>query len=129
MDLQRETATLTVRLKVGESANALDMMSDLTDPVRNSVPALGIVGADLTDRVRAALPALRRPAGVLVVARTQGSNGDGLEAGGVIHAFNRHSISSVAALQVLAGDLAPHSEVVVQVEREGRLQYVVVTVP
>lgn len=129
MDLQRETATLTVRLKVGESANALDMMSDLTDPVRNSVPALGIVGADLTDRVRAALPALRRPAGVLVVARTQGSNGDGLEAGDVIHAFNRHSISSVAALQVLAGDLAPHSEVVVQVEREGRLQYVVVTVP
>lgn len=129
MDLLREKTTLTVRLKVGESANPLDMMSDLTDPARNSVPALGIVGADLTDRVRAALPALRRPAGVLVVARTQGSNGEGLEAGDVIHAFNRHSISSVAALQVLAGDLPPHTEVVVQVERDGRLQYVVVTVP
>jgi len=129
IEVLRETATLTVRLTVGESANALDMMSDLADPRRNSVPALGIVGADLIERVRAALPALRRPTGVLVVARMQGSSADGLVPGDVIHAFNRHGISSLAALQVLADDLPPHSEVVVQVERGGRLEYVVVSTP
>lgn len=129
MDILRDAATHTVRLTVGENASPLDMMSGLTDPVRNSVPALGIVGADLTDRVLAALPALRRRDGVLVVARTQGSSNEGLMPGDVIHAFNRHTISSLSALQVLASDLAPHSEVVVQVERGARLQYVVITVP
>jgi len=130
IDVLRGTTTRTVQIIVGENPNRLDALSDLADPKRDAVPALGILGADLTPRVRGFLPALRIPSGVLVVARTQGSGtGSLLLPGDLIHSLNTFAVSSLAALQVLTEGIAPHSELVLQIEREGHLQYVVVTTP
>jgi S1-C subfamily serine protease len=49
--------------------------------------------------------------------------------GDVIHRLNTHTVSSLAALQVLTEGLTPHSEVVLQIERNTQLRFVVVKMP
>lgn len=115
---------------MGEDPNQLDRLSDLGDPQLNAVPALGIIGIDVTDRIRNLLPNLRVPDGVLVTARRQGANLDSpLMAGDIIHGLNTHAISSLTGLQVLTEHLDKHTEVVLQIERNGQRQFLVVTVP
>ena len=130
LELLRGAQKVVIPLVVGEDPNQLDRLSDLGDPQLNAVPALGIIGIDVTDRIRNLLPNLRVPDGVLVTARRQGANLDNpLMAGDIIHGLNTHAISSLTGLQVLTEHLDKHTEVVLQIERNGQRQFLVVTVP
>lgn len=129
LELLRGAQRVRVPLTVGESPNPLDRLSQRGNP-ESAVPALGVVGVDVDDRVRTLLPHLRVPDGVLVTDRWAGADAEPvLVAGDVIHSLDIHKVSSLATLQVLTEGLAPHSEVVLQIEREGRLQFVVLTIP
>jgi serine protease Do len=130
LDLLRDTRTLQVGLVVGDRPLSVDRLSDLGDTLKGTVPALGIIGADLTPELGALLSGLRGTDGVLVTAHRQGAEIDSpLVAGDVIHRVNTHTVSSLSALQVLTEGLAPHSDVVLQIERHGQMRYVVVTAP
>jgi serine protease Do len=109
-----------------ESGEELDALADLVDPVKNVVPELGIVGLDITKEVLALMPDLRRPAGVVVVARKSSAvfTGPALETGDVIYAMNRHVISNVAQLRNMVARLKPGQPAVLLIEREGHLIYI-----
>ena len=94
----------------------------------NAIPRLGILGLTLDEKLLPLLPPLRVQQGVLVAAKMANGGahfGDDLSAGDLIYAVNGKMIqdtpSLVAALELVPAD----SPLVLQVERAGRLQFVV----
>jgi S1-C subfamily serine protease len=63
---------------------------------------------------------------VFVIARIDSSSGSEvpLAAGDVIHALNGFAVRSVDGLRVLIDDATADTEVVLQIERNGQLQFV-----
>ncbi|HZS52806.1 MAG TPA: trypsin-like peptidase domain-containing protein [Bryobacteraceae bacterium] len=109
-----------------QSGEELDALADLVDPVKNVVPELGIVGLDITKAVLQLMPDLRRPEGVVVVARKSSPafSGPALETGDVIYSVNRNAVPKVADLQNAVAHLKPGQAAVLLVEREGHLIYI-----
>ena len=109
-----------------QSGEELDALADLVDPEKNVVPELGIVGLDITKPVLELMPDLRRPAGVVVVARKASPefSGPALETGDVIYSINRQVVSNVAELRAYVERLKPGQPAVLLIEREGHLIYI-----
>jgi serine protease Do len=129
LSVLRGMDTLNVTVPVVEQPHDIERLGDVSDPIRNGVPKLGIVGTDVDDEVRAQLPALREPSGVLVIARREEPNGESpLRTGDVIHELNGITVRSLDALRVLSDGLKANDEAVVQIERDQRLMYVRVSV-
>lgn len=128
LEILRGRERFTVEVPVLERPNDPERFADLVQPETNLVPRLGILGIDLDARVRGMLPKLRKQAGVLVAARSADSItllGEGLRPGDVIYAVNRLPVSSLAELRAAVARLRTGDPVVVQVERQGELQYLV----
>jgi len=102
----------------------LDEMVDMVDPDKNLVRRLGVLALDVDDKVQSLKP-LRRPNGVIVVARTlDGSSVDsGLLEGDAIHGLNRVEVESVEQLRKAIDACKPGEPVVLQIEREGHFRY------
>jgi serine protease Do len=126
LGLLRGTEIVTVNVAVMERPHPIDELADVADPEKSSVPKLGIIGVDVAGRVASLLPGLRISSGVLVMARSQASSGNDvpLVAGDVIHAVNSFAVRSVDGLRVLVDDAKANSELVLQIERNGQLQFV-----
>jgi serine protease Do len=126
LGVRRGTATVSVTMTVRERPHPIDDLSALADPEKSSIPALGIIGIDVADETAALLPALRISSGVFVAARTPSLAGSDvpLMTGDVIHAVGRVTVRSLDGLRVLLNDAPAHGEFVLQIERNGRLQFV-----
>jgi len=125
LDLLRGERRLSVRLQVAERARKIDQIGDLGNMTTNGVRKLGILGVDIDDSTRALLPDLRVPAGVLVTARRVEYDTDNpLMTGDVIHAFGSITVRSLDGLRVLLDGVAAGTQIVLQVERDGRLMFV-----
>ena len=98
----------------------------VTGPV-NVINRLGIVGVTINDDLRKLLPDLRIPSGVIVAARTPASTllGEGPEPGDVIHAVNTNPIVDIAGLKQVLRAIQSGDPIVLQIEREGGLTYLV----
>jgi serine protease Do len=109
-----------------QEGSELDTLADAVDPARNLVPQLGIVGLDLTKAVLELMPDLRRPAGVVIVARNASPPYSGalLQTGDVIYQVNHEVIGSVSQLKSALSKMKPGDSAVLLVEREGHLIYV-----
>jgi len=118
-----EQKTLTV--PVIEARNPMEKLIDEVDPDKSLVQPLGILAVDLNDQFRSVIGDLRLPDGVLVIARAAELIGPetGLKTGDVIHSVNGGPIDSVESLRTALKDLKPNSPVVLQVERDGGLQW------
>jgi serine protease Do len=126
LKIRRGDETLDVPAITEEQAGEeLDALADIVDPVKNMIAELGIIGLDLTKQVLKIMPDLRRPAGVVVVARnaTPPYSGPALQTGDVIYAVNRIVINSVAQLRDVLHRIKPGQPVVLLLEREGHLIY------
>jgi serine protease Do len=108
-----------------ESGEELDALADSVDPVKNVVPELGIVGLDITKQIHELMPDLRRPAGVVVAARTANTpySGPVLNTGDVIYGVNHRVIGSVEQLRQTLHGMKAGDAAVLTVEREGHLLY------
>ena len=126
LGLLRGTEIVTVNVAVMERPHPIDELADVADPEKSSIPKLGIIGVDVAGTVAALLPGLRISSGVLVMARSLASSGNDvpLVAGDVIHAVNSFAVRSVDALRALVDDARANSELVLQIERNGQLQFV-----
>jgi len=124
--IRRGAEKLTLQIPVIQRRDDLDRMVDLVDPEKNMVPQLGMVGLEIDEKISPMLPSLRRASGVVVVALTAtlGSQGTGLQPGDIIHTFNRTPVVSLEALRSSVAAMKPGSPVVMQVERDGGLQFV-----
>ena len=126
LGLLRGTETVSVNVTVMERPHPIDELAGLADPETAAIPKLGIIGIDVEDATAALLPGLRISSGVFVAARTLVSSGNEvpLLAGDVIHAVNSFAVRSIDGLRVLMDDVKANSELVLQIERNGRLLFV-----
>jgi serine protease Do len=125
--VQRGTGELSFPVVAEEqSGGQLDSLADMVDPAKNVVTQLGIVGLDLNAEVLKLIPELRRPAGVVVAARTATApySGPLLQAGDVIYEINRHVVNTVEGLQKSLGRMKSDQSVVLLLERNGVLMYI-----
>jgi len=100
-------------------------ISELSDPTKDLIARLGIVGITVTPEVSALLGDLRIPSGV-VVASTVADRlavDSGLMEGDIIHSLNHAQITSVDGLRTEFNRLKPGEPAAMQVERNGRLTY------
>jgi serine protease Do len=100
-------------------------LSDFIDP-RNVIDELGVFMVDLDDRFRAPSSRTRSPSGVMVVAKSPGLNvyTSDLRPGDIVYQINRQTAESVRQVRSLLQPMRPGQSVVLQIERDGQLQYI-----
>jgi S1-C subfamily serine protease len=108
-----------------EKHDQMDLLMDATDPEKSLVPRLGVLALDITDQLHAAIGTTRLPGGVVVVGRAADLivSDSGLQTGDIIHSLNTQKIDSVETLRSAVRDLKSGAAVVLQIERDGGLQY------
>jgi len=99
----------------------------MVNPENNLVLKIGILGVTIDDKIRQVLSDLRLPDGVLVAAQAGVPSyfGDQPREGDVIHAVNGHRITSVETLRSELDLLKSEEPLVLQVERQSILMFLV----
>jgi serine protease Do len=125
LEVLRASQKISLEIPVVEQRDDMDRLADSLDPMKDLVPQLGILGVQIDRRISAMVPDLRMASGVIVAARTAfgASVESGLEAGDVIHELNGVTIISLEMLSAGIKQLKPGDPVVLQIERDGQLQY------
>ncbi len=125
LEVVRASEKISLEVPVVEIQGDIDRLADSLDPVTDMIPQLGIIGVQIDRRISAMVPDLRRASGVIVAARTAfgASVESGLETGDVIHELNGITIISLETLSAGIEQLKPGDPVVLQIERDGNLQY------
>jgi len=128
MEVLRGSEKLTLEVSVAEQPHEVDRLADRVDPDKNLVRRLGIPGVDVDPKIAGMLPGLREPSGVIVAARAADSGGaeSSLSTGDVIHKLNGSPVSGLESLRSTLDRLKPGGPMVLQLERDGRLTYVVI---
>jgi serine protease Do len=123
--VKRGTTEKTLNVPVLEHRDAMDKLMDAVDPDKSLVQRLGILAIDLDDRLRSLIGQLRISSGVVVVARAVSLLGPdtGLKTADIIHGVNGTSVDSLDSLRARLNELKRDSPVVLQVERDGKLQW------
>jgi serine protease Do len=122
---------LTIDVPVIDSVDDPQRFADMVNPEDNLVARLGILGIGIDKDIAAMLPGLRNSYGVVVAAgssATDFTTGTGLQPGDVIYSVNTAPVSSVEALRKKVDEFKPGDEVVMQIERSGRLMFVTVEI-
>jgi len=112
---------------VTESQADSERFADMVNPENNLVSKIGILGVTIDDKIRQVLSDLRLPDGVLVAAQAGVPSyfGDQPREGDVIHALNGHRITSVETLRSELDLLKSEEPLVLQVERQSILMFLV----
>jgi serine protease Do len=97
----------------------------------NIIPRLGIIVVPLTGEVARLIPQTRMAHGLLIVALTAEGKATALdfEVGDVLYTINRKQIDSVQTLRDFIAHLPENAPVAMQLERDGKLQYLAFTNP
>ncbi len=115
----------TLEIPVMEHRDQVDRLMDQVDPDKSLIGRLGILAIDLNDQLRSMVGQLRITTGVVVVARAANLIGPdtGLKTGDIIHAVNTVPIDSVDSLRTAIRAIKSGSPVVLQIERDGGLEW------
>jgi len=127
LEIVRSQKRSTIKVSVTEKADDPQRFADMVNPADNLIAPLGVLGLTVDDAIRKLLP-LRLPDGVLVAAHSGLSSyfGDELREGDVIHAVNNGGkIVGVESLRAELNKLQPAAALVLQVERDGGLMFLV----
>ncbi|MBV8803826.1 MAG: trypsin-like peptidase domain-containing protein [Sinobacteraceae bacterium] len=125
MNVLRGAQKISLVVPALQHRDKRDDLADLIDP-RNVIDGLGICAAELDDRIRPVLLPPRYSSGVVVIARSPGSNSysSELRPGDIIYGVNQAPIESVQQLRSSLQPLKPGQAVVLQIERANQLQYI-----
>ena len=125
LEVVRASEKISLEIPVVEQRDDMDRLADSLDPLKDLVPQLGILGVQIDSKISAMVPDLRMASGVIVAARTAfgASVESGLDTGDVIHGLNGVTIISLETLSARIKQLKPGDPVVLQIERDGQLQY------
>src|SRR5271165_3000873 len=124
----RDGKETTISVQVVERPDDPMRFADLVAGPDNLVNRLGVVAINITGEVKELLGnELRIPSGVLVAAKTPTSTllGEGPQPGDVIHALNGVPIKDLAQLKQDLRQMKPGQPIVLQIERNGLLSYLV----
>jgi len=108
-----------------EQGSEFDSMSATSDPEKNLVAPLGIIGIEIDPRLAAGAKGLRDPYGIIVAARAAGAAAEiPLLPRDIIRSLNNENTTSIVGLRRMLSELKPGAPVTLQVQRDGRLLYV-----
>ncbi len=126
LQIVRGETVSDIKVAVTEKSDDPERFADMVNPVDNLIAPLGILGVTIDDGIRKTI-SLRSPEGVLVAAYSGLSAyaGDQPQEGDVIHAVNGHPVRNVDMLRSELNDLKLADSIVVQVERDGSFNFLV----
>jgi serine protease Do len=126
LGLLRGDQKISVAVPVVEQAGDPTRFADMVDPQQDIVPRLGILGLSINSDVRALLPDLRFDTGVIVAAHAQGNAlSGGPQPGDVIYSVNGKHVDDVAGLRAALQQIKPDQPIVLQVQRQDQLSFMV----
>jgi serine protease Do len=125
MDVNSGGEAKTVTVTVADRPDDHDELSTLLDPKESLIRELGVLGVTLDQSTAALMSDLRLKSGVLVAAQAHEPTAwnSQLQPGDVIHEINGSTVTSIQFLKDKFASIAPGKAVVLQVERDGDLQY------
>jgi serine protease Do len=111
-----------------EEGQDMDQLTSLADPEKNLVPGLGIVGVEIDRKTSGMIRGLRDPYGIVVTGRAIGSTGEvPLLPGDVIRSLNTQPMTTLDRLRTTVKATSPGEPMVLQIQRDGKLLYVPIT--
>jgi len=124
--IERGNNHLSLTARIGSHSAKEDRLAALVSPATNLIPRLGIFCIEIDDKVTRLIPELRRQYGLLVAARSPAGEAPfiDLRPGDVIHQLNNLPIGLFDLFQARIAELKSGDPVALQIERDGRLQYV-----
>ena len=124
--VQRADERLPVGIVVEEQSAPWDPLADMVSPEKNLIPRLGILCIEIDQRVQQLLPDLRGLYGLIVAAKSPEGQAQfiDLQPGDVIHAINNLPVAWLAVFQKMIDEFHRGDAVVLQIERDGRFQFV-----
>jgi serine protease Do len=127
LQLLRTQKTIAATVSVTEVDDDPERFADLVNPEDNFISKLAILGITVDDNLQRKLSPLRMPDGVLVAGQSGLSQyyGDALREGDIIHAVNGRHVPNVDTLRLALNNLTPEEPLVLHIEREGALMFLV----
>jgi serine protease Do len=125
IDVLRGTSPMSFDVPVTVYHDKADELADIPDLRKNLVRELSIFVTDLDEQVKPLLHGAHSDSGIVVVAQAGGPNAvdTGLQPGDILRAIAHTPLQSVSQLRATLGTIKPGDPVVLQIEREGKLQY------
>ena len=121
----RGESQLNITPVVREREDKGNLLQRLTHPEKNLIARLGILCIEIDKDVASLIPGLRRQYGLIVAAKAAGGQSQfiDLQPGDIIDAVNTSPVALLDGLRSTLRDLKPGDPVVLQIERDGRFQY------
>ena len=124
-EVLRSTTHIGFDITLKEHPHEMDQVSALADPEKSLVSQLGILGVEIDKNIASMIADLRDPYGIIVAARAAGAAGEiPLTAGDVIRSFNGEPMTTLDRLRVALKALPSNAPIVLQIQRDGKLQFV-----
>ena len=121
----RGEAQVSISVKPVEQRSEFDSVSSISDPTKNLVSELGIIGVEIDADLAASASGLRDPYGIIVVARAASGTTDvPVMPRDIIRSVNNRRITTLDGLRDSIRSLKPGTPVTLQIQRDGRLMYV-----
>ena len=128
LEIFRAGKKKAVTVKVEERVDDFSKFIQFVTPEENLIDQLSILALEINEDILKMLPTVRRESGVLVAARaeSQSYRGDGFRAGDIIHTVNQTNIAGLASLRRALSLYAHDEPVIVQIERKGKMMYLII---
>jgi serine protease Do len=124
-EVLRGTMQIDFDITLKEHPHEMDHVSALADPEKSLVSQLGILAVEIDKNIASMIADLRDPYGIIVAARAAGTAGEiPLTAGDVIRSFNGEPMTTLDRLRAALKALPRNAPIVLQIQREGKLQFV-----
>jgi len=131
VNVLRGSNNVEAKVTIQEKADDPNRFMELARENANLVSHLGILAIDINEQLLKTLPTLRKPARILVAARVAGMPGseEALAPGDLIISLNGKEIPNVQTLREILGKMPAGSPVVLQIQREDQLRFIVLDLP
>ena len=125
MSVLRGSSKISVKITALQHHDREDELLSLATPA-NRIARLGIFATNLEHNFQYVVGNVRSSSGIVVVAKTSGPNAlkSKLQAGDIIRSLNTAPMDSIEQLKEAVRSLTSGDPVVLQIERDGKLQYV-----
>lgn len=129
LSVVRDDSTFEKQVRVVRARRGQARFSGRVDPEKHLVSGLGVLALPLTENTAPGAANIRLSSGVVVISSNQVPTpwGDRLRPGDVIYTVGGRRVDTPGALRSLVDDRQETDRVVVHVYRDGRLQYLVLT--
>ena len=128
IEVLRGSMQMSFDITLQEHPHEMDQISALADPAKNLVPQLGILAVEIDKQIASMIEDLRDPYGIIVAARAAGAAVEvPLATGDVIRSLNGEPMTTLDRLRAALKGAPSGAPIVLQIQREGKLQFITFT--